>query len=72
VASFAENSPRTFSTASPSIKHKNIDFIDTPHFCHGYVWSDGLDNNISPAAHYTEFAPPLPSPPQHLLDDETL
>ncbi|KAF5383038.1 hypothetical protein D9615_004923 [Tricholomella constricta] len=46
--------------------------LDAPRFRRGYVWSDSLSpfsENVSPAALYTESAPPLPSPPSHLLND---
>jgi hypothetical protein len=33
------------------------------------LWSDTSDNNISPSVLYTEHAAPLPSPPQHLLEN---
>jgi hypothetical protein len=44
-----------------------------PRFRRGFVWSSSSSCNIiSPAALYTESAPPLPSPPQSLLDDPIL
>ncbi|KAJ7279668.1 hypothetical protein C8J57DRAFT_1058959, partial [Mycena rebaudengoi] len=36
------------------------------------MWSGESDNTISPSVLYTETAPPLPSPPQHLLDDPVI
>ena len=47
--------------------------LDTPRFRRGFVWSTSSSlNTISPAALYTETAPPLPSPPQSLLNDPVL
>ncbi|KAF5381547.1 hypothetical protein D9615_005612 [Tricholomella constricta] len=49
--------------------------LDAPRFRRGYVWSDSFSSfseNVSPAALYTETAPPLPSPPSHLLNDPAI
>ncbi|KAJ7731733.1 hypothetical protein B0H16DRAFT_1329111, partial [Mycena metata] len=43
-----------------------------PKFRRGYLWSSSTQNNISPAALYTESAPPLPSPPAHLINDPVM
>jgi hypothetical protein len=40
-----------------------------PKFRRGYAWGDSSTKNISPSALYTETAPPLPSPPEHLIND---
>jgi hypothetical protein len=40
-----------------------------PKFRRGFAWGDSSSKNISPAALYTETAPPLPSPPDHLVND---
>jgi hypothetical protein len=72
VAAFIDNGPRTFSS-SPSLKRKHDDeVLDAPKFRRGFVWSNDSANKISPAALYTESAPPLPSPPQHLLVDPAI
>jgi hypothetical protein len=70
VVSFVASGPRTFSTSSP--KRKNSDSSHPPRFRRGFLWSDSIANNISPSALYTENAPPLPSPPQHLLEDPSI
>jgi len=36
------------------------------------VWSNSTNKHLSPAALYTEPAPPLPSPPSHLLQDQKI
>jgi hypothetical protein len=72
VVSFIENGLRTFTTANPSLKHNSHHFLNPPCLWRGFVWSDSSNNKISPAAYYTEIAPPLSSPPQHLLDDPQL
>ena len=59
---------RTRTVSSPSSKHKDSNLLSSPHVKHGYVWSDHFDN-ISPSALFTESAPPLPSPPQQVLND---
>ncbi|KAJ7191129.1 hypothetical protein GGX14DRAFT_381437 [Mycena pura] len=43
-----------------------------PKFRRGFIWSSSPQNNISPAALYTETAPPLPSPPAHLLNNPAM
>lgn len=55
-------------------KKRNLDVeLETPRFRRGFVWSSSSPSNtISPSALYTETAPPLPSPPQSLLDNLTL
>ncbi|RDB21877.1 hypothetical protein Hypma_010992 [Hypsizygus marmoreus] len=56
-----------------SSKRKPVDILESPRFRRGFVWSNvPSDNTISPAALYTETAPPLPSPPLHLLHDPIL
>ncbi|KAF8218766.1 hypothetical protein L208DRAFT_1469623 [Tricholoma matsutake] len=72
VAAFVEKGPRSFSSVSPSLKRKSADIPDAPQFRQGFVWSDSANNYISPSALYTESAPPLPSPPQRLLDDPAI
>ncbi|KAJ7150094.1 hypothetical protein C8R43DRAFT_838613, partial [Mycena crocata] len=52
-----------------SSKRKADDSLDAPRHRRGFVWSSTSVNNISPSALYTESAPPLPSPPQRLLDN---
>jgi hypothetical protein len=67
VTRFAEKGPMSLS--NPSLKRKAPVTFDSPQFRHGFVWSDNSTGYISPSALYTETAPPLPSPPQHPLDD---
>lgn len=52
-----------------SEKRKANDNIDLPRFRRGYAWTDRESSFFSPSAHYSLTAPPLPSPPQHLLDN---
>ena len=72
VARFVEIGPHSLSSILPSLKCKPSSNLDSPQFCRGFVWSDNSLDDISPSALYTESAPPLPSPPQHLLDDSKL
>ena len=51
------------------LKHKAADTLNSPRFRHGFVWSDNSKDYVSPSVLFTESAPPLPSLPQHLLDD---
>ena len=67
VTRFAEKGP--VSLGNSSLKHKAADTLGSPQFCHAFVWSDNSKDYVSPSALFTELAPPLPSPPQHLLDD---
>ena len=68
VSTIREHGPRHF--VSPSIKRKAEPTIDVPCFQCRYAWSDlSSEPHLSPAAHDTEMAPPLPSPPEHLLQD---
>lgn len=67
---FVEKGPR--SLTNPSLKHRASVTLDSPHFRRGFIWSDDPIDRISPSALYTESAPPLPSVPQHLLDDPTI
>jgi hypothetical protein len=59
--------PRTFSF--PALKQSAEDVLEGPRFRRGYLWSSTPVNSLSPAALSTESAPPLPSPPSHLLND---
>ncbi|KDQ59561.1 hypothetical protein JAAARDRAFT_205592 [Jaapia argillacea MUCL 33604] len=65
----AAEGPKTLSSSPRPPKRKAFEFTDVPSFHRGFAWGSSSPNNISPAALYTESAPPLPSPPQHLLDD---
>lgn len=58
--------------SNPSLKYKAPVTLDSPQFHWGFVWSDNSIDHISQLALYTETAPPLPSPPQHLLDDPAI
>lgn len=57
-------------------KRKQEDQTAGPRFKCSYIWSDPSSSQpihpISPAATSTEFAQPLPSPPEHLLNDPQL
>lgn len=64
--------PRTFPSYSAKRTAREAfpeSDIHMPKFRRGFLWSSSPQNNISPAALYTETAPPLPSPPAHLLND---
>ena len=67
---FVKKGPR--SLTNPSLKRRASVTLDSPHFRRGFIWSDDPIDRISPSALYTESAPPLPSVPQHLLDDPTI
>jgi len=54
------------------LKHKAIDFLDVSRFWQGYVWTDSTSDSVSPSACYTEYVPPLPSCPQHLVEDAAI
>jgi hypothetical protein len=61
------------TSLGPSSKRKSELDLGTPRFRRGFVWSPSSSaNTISPAALYTETAPPLPSAPQSLLDNPEL
>lgn len=50
------------------VKRKGLDFPEPPLFRRKFVWSCRLCNDtLSPAAAATEFADPLPSPPESLM-----
>ena len=59
--------PRSFSNSS--LKWSAEDILEGPHFCRGYLWSSTPVDSLSPVVLLTETAPPLPSPPLHLLND---
>ena len=66
---FKDSGPRPFSTANPSLKRKSEFPLQPPKFRRGFVWTDITPNDLSPSAINTEIAPPLPTPPLHLLND---
>jgi hypothetical protein len=70
VTRFTEKGP--VSLSNPSLKRKAPVVLDSPRFRCGFVWSDNSKDYISPSALFTESAPPLPSPPQRLLDDPVI
>jgi hypothetical protein len=72
VTMFVENGPQLLGSNFPSLKRKPSVNLDSPQFHRGFVWSENSIDDISPLALYTESTPPLPSPPQHLLDDPKL
>lgn len=59
----AQAGPRRFETEKR--KGEPLDPLRYRRF----TWSSNKSNNTSPSASYTEFAPPLPSPPEHLVKD---
>ncbi|EMD36440.1 hypothetical protein CERSUDRAFT_29448, partial [Gelatoporia subvermispora B] len=62
--------PRTFIPNSDEPRKRKRDLgDDLPKFRRGFGWSGLSPPSISPAALYTEHAPPLPTPPDHLLHD---
>ena len=63
----AVGGPRTFT--NPLLKQMAAVPLEGPHFQRGFVWSSSPENSLSPVALSTETAPPLPSPPSHLLND---
>ena len=66
-AAKAREGPRSINTG---LKRKlDTPLVDVPRFRCRYVWSNSTNKHLSPAALYTEVAPPLPSPPAHLLHD---
>ena len=69
MSTLLEKGPRPLGGTATSLKRKATDILEPPRFRRGFVWSDSDDKHTSPSALYTETAPPLPTPPQHLLDD---
>ena len=65
----AKEGPRLLE---PQGEKRKADEVLIPKFCHGYAWGDSSTENISPSALYTETAPPLPSPPDHLVNDPVI
>lgn len=53
-------------------KRKINEDINLPRFCRGYAWTDRESSFFSPSAHYSISAPPLPSPPAHLLNNPSI
>ena len=52
------------------VKRKNSEFPESPLFCRNFVWScRHCNDTLSPAAATTEFAKPLPSPPESLINN---
>jgi len=67
VVEKAAAGPRTFFY--PSLKRPASDQLVGPRFRRRYLWSSTQNDSLSPAMLSTETAPPLPSPPTHLLND---
>ena len=69
-ATKAREGPRSINSG---LKQRlDTPLIDVPCFRQHYVWSNSTNKHLSPAALYTESAPPLPSPPSHLLQDQKI
>ena len=62
----AKEGPRSLE---PQGEKRKADEVLILKFCCGYAWGDSSTKNISPSARYTETVPPLPSPPDHLVND---
>jgi hypothetical protein len=54
-----------------SHKRKRPDDVSAPRYHHGYAWSVS-SSNTSPSALYSKHAPPLPTIPQHLVNDPVI
>jgi hypothetical protein len=65
----AREGPRTLPSTA---KRTNQSIIDPPRFRRRFVWSDSNSTHLSPSALDTESAPPLPSPPPHLINDPSI
>jgi hypothetical protein len=65
-ARVAKEGPRLLE---PRGEKRKVEEVLVPKFHHGFAWGDSSSKNTSPAALYTETAPPLPSPPDHLIND---
>jgi hypothetical protein len=68
LAQAAEEGPRSINPLPRGEKRKAGDDVFIPKFRRGFAWGNS-SSNISPSALYTETAPPLPRPPDHLLRD---
>jgi hypothetical protein len=72
ASSFHEHGPHPF-VPSAGDKRKADPPIDIPCYHCRFAWSDSpLGDQLSPAALHTETAPPLASPPAHLLNDPVI
>jgi hypothetical protein len=65
----AKEGPRSLE---PRGEKRKIDQVLVPKFRCGFAWGDSSTKNISPSALYTETAPPLPSVPDHLINDPVI
>jgi hypothetical protein len=68
---YLHQEPRRTRTLQDGKKRKLGEEDDIPRFKRGFVWA-GTHRTTSPSALATETASPLPSPPQHLLDDPVI
>jgi hypothetical protein len=68
-ARLAKEGPKSLE---PRGEKRKADYDLIPKFRRGYAWADSSSKNISPSALYTETGPPLPSPPDHLVDDPVI
>jgi hypothetical protein len=65
----AKEGPRSLR---PRGEKRKAEEVLVPKFRRGFAWGDSSSKNLSPAALYTETAPPLPSPPDHLVNDPVI
>ena len=66
----ASKGPKSLAVDA-SRKRKRLDDVSVPRYRRGYAWSVS-SSNTSPSALYSERAPPLPTIPQHLVDDPVI
>jgi hypothetical protein len=68
-AQAAREGPRLLE---PRGEKRKADQVLVPKFHCGFAWGESSTKNISPSALYTETALPLPSPPDHLVNDPVI
>ncbi|CAA7265008.1 unnamed protein product [Cyclocybe aegerita] len=73
VADLAAVGPKQFVKTDANLKRPAAAPLDVPpRYRRGFVWSNSASLCESPATLLTLSAPPLPSPPSHLIDDPAL
>ncbi|CAA7268095.1 unnamed protein product [Cyclocybe aegerita] len=73
AADLAAVGPKQFVKTDVNLKRPAAAPLDVPpRYRRGFVWSNSASLCESPAALLTLSAPPLPSPPSHLIDDPAL